>query len=100
MHCTVQTGKIMQKLPDHCYLKNEITDVQRLTTASGNVHGVTVNQQCICLHCAVYCANAELYDPAGRSTLTLCCLTSRCAQVTAADSTFPGLVSPGLSLVP
>ncbi len=58
--CTAlfRQAKTMQNLPDHCSLNN-VTDVQRLTTVSGSVQGVTVNKQCICLHYAVNYANAE-----------------------------------------
>ena len=63
----------MQKLPNPRSLNDGVTDVQRLMTVSGSVHGVTVSKQCICLHCVVYDADAELNDPSGKKHFDLMC---------------------------
>ena len=42
-------AKIMQKLPDHCSVTNEVTDVRKLIRKSGSVHGVTIKDNA-CAH--------------------------------------------------
>ncbi len=63
----------MQKLRNPRSLDNGVTDVQKLAGKSGRFRGVTVNKQCICLHCAVYYVNAELHDMSGKKHFDFVC---------------------------